>query len=218
MPCGACYDRADGGSGSGGGTGGNGRTDGPELPPTGNPESGNAQTIELEGRDGDIAFPNQKSYNEENKTKTAGNSDDGQSPEKTSYQIVKEIKAAEVNQVFKETFGYEAPYAPNTHVSQIQLSYAKKFVRVYDGVHSRMYGGWLMDADAVIGLNAEEIQRKFALPYKPTYICDVEIPAGTNLRRGIANALFGFEGGGIQYDLMGQFIGTFSNQRAIGEN
>ena len=85
------YDRADGGSGSGG-TGGKarGREDekgsgngnhskgekGPEVPPTGDPESGETQTIELEGRDGEnapfaneetVAHENEEGYNEEGK-------------------------------------------------------------------------------------------------------------------------------------------------------
>ena len=71
------YDKADGGSGSGGGTGGSGRTDGPELPPTGDPERREKQAIEAEDRDGEPAFltrektvahENQEGYNEERKT------------------------------------------------------------------------------------------------------------------------------------------------------
>ena len=64
------YDKADGGNG----IGGSGRTDGPEVPPTGDPESGETQTIELEGRDGEnapfaneetVAHENEEGYNEE---------------------------------------------------------------------------------------------------------------------------------------------------------
>ena len=69
------YDKADGGSGSGGGTGGSGRTDGPELPPTGDPERGNARTFDADGgreeetappaNEETIAHENGEGYNEE---------------------------------------------------------------------------------------------------------------------------------------------------------
>ena len=60
------YDKADGGSGSTGGTG-SVRPDSPELPPTGDPERGERQTIEIEGRDGNIVFPDSEEYNEKKK-------------------------------------------------------------------------------------------------------------------------------------------------------
>ena len=68
------YDKADGGNG----IGGSGRTDGPELPPTGDLESGNARTFDSDkGREEETAPPaneetiaheNGEGYNEEGKT------------------------------------------------------------------------------------------------------------------------------------------------------
>lgn len=45
-------------------------------------------------------------------------------------------------------------------------------------------------------LTPQEIQKKFALPNTPKYICDVNLEAGTRLRTGKVNPLFGFDGGG----------------------
>lgn len=39
------------------------------------------------------------------------------------------------------------------------------------------------------------------MPNIPKYICDVNLEAGTRLRTGEVNPLFGFDGGG-QYDLI----------------
>ena len=68
------------------------------------------------------------------------------------------------------------------------------------------------------GLTPQEIQNKFALPNIPKYICDVNLEAGTRLRTGEVNPLFGFDGGG-QYDLIinGKNVGTFTNERIIGQ-
>ena len=73
------YDKADGGSGSGGGTGGSGRTDGPELPPTGDPERGNARTFDADGgreeetappaNEETVAHEKDEGYNEEKEDK-----------------------------------------------------------------------------------------------------------------------------------------------------
>ncbi len=64
-----------------------------------------------------------------------------------------------------------------------------------------------MKADDVAGLSPSQIQAKFALPHTPTHVTDVIIDAGTKLRTGVVNPLFGHKGGGIQFDLIGQRIG-----------
>ena len=138
------------------------------------------------------------------------------SMDESSYSVVKNMSAEEVNKNFIEIDGYQPPYLPNTEVYQIKLLQTKTFVRVYDKVNSKMYGGWMMELDDIIGLTNKEIQNKFALPFEPQYICDVVIPKGTIIRVGYANGLFGFNGGGTQYDLMGQIVGEFSNERLIG--
>lgn len=56
------------------------------------------------------------------------------------------------------------------------------------------------------------------MPNIPKYICDVNLEAGTRLRTGEVNPLFGFDGRG-QYDLIinGKNVGTFTNERIIGQ-
>ena len=92
------------------------------------------------------------------------------------------------------------------------------FARVYDGEISGMYGGWIMDGGSLDGLTPEMIRDLFALPAVPRYRVDVILPAGSLVRRGICNAVPEWgEGGGIQYDMMGERIGDFVNEKALEE-
>lgn len=88
-------------------------------------------------------------------------------------------------------------------------------MRVYDNVNSGQAGGWVMKAKDIMGLNPQQIQNKFELPATPTHITDVIFESGTQLRMGVANGLFGFKGGGIQFDMMGQRVGQFINGRLL---
>ena len=142
-----------------------------------------------------------------------------QSGGKTTYKILNTSSAEDVNKIFKDTMGYEPPYKPGTSVTEIQLTENATYVRVYDKVNSRMQGGWVMKAEDIVGLTPQEIQNKFALPNTPKYICDVNLEAVTRLRNGEVNPLFGFDGGGQQYDLIinGKNVGTLTNERIIGQ-
>lgn len=142
-----------------------------------------------------------------------------QSGGKTTYKILNTSSAEDVNKIFKDTMGYEPPYKPGTSVTEIQLTENATYVRVYDKVNSRMQGGWVMKAEDIVGLTPQEIQNKFALRNTPKYICDVNLEAVTRLRTGEVNPLFGFDGGGQQYDLIinGKNVGTFTNERIIGQ-
>lgn len=82
-----------------------------------------------------------------------------------------------------------------------------------------MYGTWLLKLQDIKGLTPLEIKEKFALPSMPKYICDVELKAGTRLRMGEVNPIKEWgHGGGIQYDLMGQRIGNFKNERLLEDD
>ena len=73
-----------------------------------------------------------------------------------------------------------------------------------------------MKAEDVTGLTAEQIKNKYALSFKPNYICDVEIPNGSTLRCGITNPLENWgDGGSVQFDLMRKQIGRFYNERPL---
>ena len=131
------------------------------------------------------------------------------------YQTIMSQNADDVNSSL-QAYGYsQSPYTPNTKVDTIQLTESTQYVRVYDGVNSQQAGGWLMRAEDIAGLTPQQIQNKFALPSTPLYVTDVVLEAGTVLRTGTANGLFGFSGGGTQFDLMGQYIGDFINPRLL---
>ena len=143
----------------------------------------------------------------------------GESGSTTTYKILNTSSAEDVNKIFKDTMGYEPPYKPGTSVTEIQLTENATYVRGYDKVNSRMQGGWVMKAEDIAELTPQEIQNKFALPNTPKYICDVNLEAGTRLRTGEVNPLFGFDGGGQQYDLIinRKNVGTFTIERTIGQ-
>ena len=106
--------------------------------------------------------------------------------------------------------GYDRPpYTPKTVVQDITLDCDTIFVRVYDGNISGLRGGCVMCAEDIKGLTPEQIQQKFALPSTPKYIGEVKLKAGSNIRMGEVNPNYGFNGGGIQFDLKGQYIGEF---------
>jgi hypothetical protein len=134
-------------------------------------------------------------------------------------KVSNEKSAEDVNQWWLDEMGYDnPPYLPKSKVQEIELEEDTVFCRVYDGVNSGMYGGWVMKPSDIEGLNHEQIQDKFALPQKPRFMCDVMLPKGTKLRAGECNPLEGWgKGGGTQFDLMGQRVGEFSNEREILE-
>lgn len=131
--------------------------------------------------------------------------------------VVKETTGDETNKWWQEEMGYDnPPYLPKSKVQEIELKEDTKFCRVYDGVNSGMFGGWVMKQSDIEGLTPEEIQDKFALPQKPAMMCDVTLPKGTHMRTGLCNPLEGWgKGGGVQFDLMGQRIGEFNNERDL---
>jgi len=133
-----------------------------------------------------------------------------------AWKELKSQKAETVNKSFQK--GIEPPYKPGTSTTIIKLTQKSKvgdFVRVYDKVDSGQEGHWLMRADDIAGLTPRQIQNKFALPTIPTYVTDVIFDEGTQLRMGIANGLFGSEGGGTQFDTMGKNVGQFINERLL---
>lgn len=132
------------------------------------------------------------------------------------YRVIGETTTEEANK-FWASKGYDSePYKNGQKAQIIELTEPAKFVRTYDGKNSFKAGGWVMKYDDIKGLTPEEIADKYALPQVPKYMCDAEFPAGTKLRTGECNPLFGFKGGGQQFDLMGARAGEFKNEREIG--
>ncbi len=149
-------------------------------------------------------------------TTPAGNNSNEESSNEKNWKVVDTESAEGANKSMGEK--YSPPYKPGTQTQIIELNQdtkAGEFVRVYDGINSGQAGGWIMKGEDIRGLTPEQIQNKFALPSVPTHVTDVVLKSGTQLRTGVANELFGFEGGGIQFDLMGQRVGEFVNGRPL---
>ncbi len=143
-----------------------------------------------------------------------------ESSENFRFKEVNRFTAEETNQWFVDNIkpDYKPPYRPGTVVKEIELSEKTTFVRVYDNNPggSGKYGSWVMDAKEIEGLTPNQIQDKFALPNIPKYVCDVELESATRIRVGEVNPLDGWgDGGGTQYDLIGQRIGKFINERLL---
>ncbi len=131
------------------------------------------------------------------------------------YKIIGEQTTEESNDFWKGIGYTDPPYKPNQKAQIIELTKDTKFVRTYDGKNSGMYGSWVMKYDDIKGLTPEQIADKFALPQVPKYMCDCTLPAGTQLRTGECNPLYGWKGGGQQFDMMGARVGKFDNEREI---
>ena len=131
------------------------------------------------------------------------------------YKIIGEQTAEQANDFWKSVGYTDSPYKPNKKAQIIELTQDTKFVRTYDGKNSGMYGSWVMKYDDIKGLKPEEIADKFALPQVPKYMCDCTLPKGTQLRTGECNPLYGWKGGGQQFDMMGARVGKFDNEKEI---
>lgn len=127
----------------------------------------------------------------------------------SQWIVKKSYDSSYANRWLSEQGYTEPPYALNSSVSEITLVEPTKFVRVYDGENSNLYGGWVMKAEDIVGLSPTQIQEKIALPNLPKYVGEVNLPQGVTLRVGEVNPLFGKQGGGTQFDLMGQYVGDF---------
>ncbi len=90
--------------------------------------------------------------------------------------------------------GYKPPYKPGTQVTEFTVKSDDKFVRVHGEDNAAR--PWMMRKEAVEGLTAEQIQRKYSLPSKPQFMSDVDVPAGTRMRTGKVETNFELQGGG----------------------
>ena len=99
---------------------------------------------------------------------------------------------------------------------ELKTGQQTKFVRVYSDPN-RYEGSWIMRAEDIQGLTAQQIRDKYALPATPTQICDVYVPSGQQIYVGIAGKIEGFGNGeGIQFDLDWNTTNvTFTNIRNL---
>ncbi|MBZ2190598.1 RHS repeat-associated core domain-containing protein, partial [Alcanivorax sp. JB21] len=122
--------------------------------------------------------------------------------------------SSDVNQEMGR-LGYRPPYARNREVIEATLSNDQSFVRVYSPGRSNIEGRWVVRREDINGLSPRQIQERLSLPYTPTHIVDVNIPAGTRIRTGQAGANFGNPGGMTQFELIDRVEGAFSNGRRL---
>jgi len=95
----------------------------------------------------------------------------------------------------------EQPWVPSDNLTETTLFTPGKLVRVYTEGQTDPIGYWLMAESEIAGLTPAQIQQKFALPFTPTHIATIGIPAGTTLRIGPAAPNAFGSGGGMQVEI-----------------
>jgi hypothetical protein len=95
----------------------------------------------------------------------------------------------------------ERPWDPPESVTETTLFRVAKFVRVYVEGRNSPAGAWVMEASEIEGLSMSQIQQKFALPFTPSSITTVDVPAGTTVRIGTAGQNAFGPGGGMQVEI-----------------
>lgn len=122
--------------------------------------------------------------------------------------------ASEVNSTFPE--GWSPPYKPGTRVTEFTNTVNDVYVRVHG--ETNMARSWMMKPEAIEGLTPAQIKSKFALPELPTFMSEVSVPAGTRIRTGIVNPVFGGVGNATQYELLQRLpTSAFNNTIRLGQ-
>ncbi|WP_429069259.1 DUF637 domain-containing protein [Aeromonas dhakensis] len=114
--------------------------------------------------------------------------------------------------------GWQPPYKPGTRVTEFKSTVDEVYVRVH-GEHNKARS-WMMKKEALEGLTPEQIKSKYALPELPTYMSEVNVPAGTKVRTGTVNPLPAFNGIGnaTQYELLQRLPeSAFTNTVRLGQ-
>lgn len=122
--------------------------------------------------------------------------------------------ADEVNSTFPD--GWSPPYKPGTRVTEFTTTVDDTYVRVHGDTN--MARSWMMKSEAIHGLTPAEIKSKFALPELPTFMSEVFVPAGTRVRTGVVNPVFGGMGNATQYELLQRLpTSAFKNTTRLGQ-
>jgi hypothetical protein len=122
--------------------------------------------------------------------------------------------ASEVNSTFPE--GWSPPYKPGTRVTEFTNTMDDTYVRVHG--ENNMARSWMMKPEAIKGLTPAQIKSKFALPELPTFMSEISVPAGTRIRTGVVNPVFGGIGNATQYELLQRLpTSAFKNTVRLGQ-
>lgn len=121
--------------------------------------------------------------------------------------------------------GFDAPLVAGTKVVDLVATQPTQFVRVYaTDSKSGQVGTWVMRAEDIAGLSAQQIASKFSLPQVPNMMTDVAVPRGIKMQGSVANnILLGTNGGGggVQFQIQSvpndpiAFSQWFGNARAL---
>ena len=131
---------------------------------------------------------------------------------RSSRSDIKYRQASEVNSTFPAE--WEPPYKPGTKVIEFTNTQDEVFVRVHGETNKAR--SWMMKKEAIEGLKPMEIKSKYALPELPDYISEVHVPAGTRIRSGKVNPVFGGQGNAKQYELLQRLPeSVFKNTKRI---
>jgi len=115
--------------------------------------------------------------------------------------------------------GNQPPYKSGTQVIEYTTKQDDVFVRVHGDDNAAR--PWMMRKEAIEGLTAEQIQRKYSLLSKPKFVSEVHVPAGTRIRTGKVETNFEIQGGGGQGATQYEWLNTrvppeaISNTRAL---
>ncbi|MCG8543219.1 MAG: hypothetical protein MJE12_03305, partial [Alphaproteobacteria bacterium] len=115
-------------------------------------------------------------------------------------------QAVDANKAFPSTYD-PLPYKPGTTVKVVQTKRKSfgAFVRLH---RMNKKGAWIMRKEDVLDsdgklLSPMELQRRFALPKRPTHISSVEIPEGVKIQIGVVNPPSKLGGGSVvQYEIV----------------
>src|SRR6185312_9748508 len=103
---------------------------------------------------------------------------------KTHYHLI-QIESADSINVKVIAEGWHPPYQYGTQVPLIQSTQVEQFARVFVYEKGTEHlGSWLMKKEAIEGMTPDQIRVKYALPKIPTHICDVSVPAESQMYRG----------------------------------
>jgi RHS repeat-associated protein len=106
----------------------------------------------------------------------------------------------------------EPAYKAGTKVKEFQAGKSDSYVRCYTQDETQLNGKWMMNSQDIKGLSPEQIQAKYSMPNTPDHMVDVNPPAGTTIRTGVAGPAFNQSGGGTQYQLMEEIpISSYDN-------
>lgn len=134
---------------------------------------------------------------------------------KKSYQsLMKSTTSGSFNLASRSKL-HKAPFDSKMPVRRFNLGRNSEFVRLTTNPKSPT-GSWVMRRKDLLGANGKmlspaQLQKKFALPQKPTHVATVQLPKGTKLIEGTASKVEGWgPGGGRQFYIQGMPRGASS--------